>query len=419
VTYARPSAPIADGERAEVLDALRGFALLGILVSHVPTFSGYEFLPAAQQTALDALGIDRGLTALCDFLIRGKFFSLFSLLFGIGFSVQLESARRRGARFARHFTRRLAVLFVLGVLHGLIWYGDILRDYALLGLLLLPTANWSARQTGRAAIAWLLARVAWPFLVFAIAVPLARIAATTASGDPQNHFFESTRAFTDPSWREAFSANLELLRLKALQMIYSGKAISIVGMFFLGAYVGKARLHVDLASSARTLTRTLAWCAPIGILGNLVLVPLHAATPGYPPTLSWLADEALFAVAVPALAVAYASGFALLYTGAARTVLRAFAPAGRVALTTYITQTLIGISLFYGVGLGFSGTVGQAACIAIAVVIFIAQSALAVLWLRCFRFGPLEWCWRRATYGVPIPMARLQRHGRSGARERD
>ena len=80
-----------------MLDALRGFALLGILVSHIPTFSGYEFLPAAQQASLDALGVDRGLAALCEFLIRGKFFSLFSLLFGIGFSVQLESASRRGA----------------------------------------------------------------------------------------------------------------------------------------------------------------------------------------------------------------------------------------------------------------------------------------------------------------------------------
>ncbi len=87
VTSAIAGAPIAEHERAEVLDALRGFALLGILVSHVPTFSGYEFLPAAQKASLDALGIDRGLTALCDFLIPGKFFSLFSLMFGIGFSV--------------------------------------------------------------------------------------------------------------------------------------------------------------------------------------------------------------------------------------------------------------------------------------------------------------------------------------------
>ena len=406
MTDGTQGAPIAESERAGVLDALRGFALLGIFISHLPVFSGYEFLPAARQATLDPLGIDRGLSALCEFLIRGKFFSLFSLLFGIGFSVQLERAQRRGARFARHFTRRLAVLLALGVLHGLIWYGDILRDYALLGLLLLPTAHWDARKTGRAAIALLLTRIAWPLLVFAIAAQLVPVATVTGSGDPSNHFFESTRALASASWRDAFWANLELLRLKALQMIYEGKAISILGMFFLGAAVGKARLHVDLASSARTLWRAFAWCAPIGVLGNLVLVPLHAATPAYPPTLTWVADEALFALAVPALAIAYASGFALLYSGPARAVLRGFAPAGRMALSTYICQTWIGISLFYGVGLGFGETIGQAACVAIAVAIFFAQSALAACWLRRFRFGPLEWCWRRATYGVPVPMAR-------------
>lgn len=410
-------APIAEGERAGVLDALRGFALLGIFISHVPVFSGYEFLSPAGQAALDPLGSDRGLAALCEFLIRGKFFSLFSLLFGIGFSVQLESARRRGARFAQLFTRRLAVLFAIGVLHGLVWYGDILRDYALLGLLLLPSARWDARKTRNVAIAWLLARLAWPLLVFAIATQLAPLATATGGGDPSDQFIESTRGFASASWRDAFYANLALLRIKALQMIYEGKAISILGMFFLGAAIGKARLHVDLAASARTLERAFWWCLPIGVLGNLALVPLHAATPAYPPTLRWVADQIVFACAVPALAIAYASGFALLYAGAARGVLRVFAPAGRMALSTYVGQTCIGIVLFYGVGLGLHARLGQAGCIAIAVAIFSAQTAFAALWLRCFRFGPLEWCWRRATYGVPVPMirARMRDGGRAPA----
>ena len=189
-------------------------------------------------------------------------------------------------------------------------------------------------------------------------------------------------------------------------MLYEGKAISIFAMFYLGAYVGKARLYADLATNARVLKRSLAWCAPIGIAGNLVLVPLHAATPAYPPTPLWVAEGALFAVAVPALAIAYASGFALLYSGKARAVLCAFRPAGQMALTTYIGQTLIGVALFYGIGFDLSGRVGQAACVAIAVAVFAMQSVFAALWLRHFRFGPLEWCWRRATYGVPVPLLR-------------
>jgi len=397
--------PIADGERAEILDALRGFALLGIFISHVPVFSGYEFLPLQAQSALDALGVDHGLTAICEFLIRGKFFSLFSLLFGIGFAIQLDSARRRGARFSRHFVRRLAILFAFGALHGFIWYGDILRDYALLGLLLLPTASWSARRTGRAAIVLLCARVGWPLLVYSIAA-FFRSDAAGVSGDPASDFANLTRAAAGSSLGSAFSANLDLLRLKALQMIYEGKAVSILAMFYLGAYIGKARLYVDLGSSFRRLARTLAWCAPIGVIGNAALVPLHASTPAYPPTFPWVAEEVLFAVAVPALAIAYASAFALLYSGKAGAILRVFGPTGQMALTTYVSQTLIGIALFYEIGCGLRESVGQAACVSIALGVFAIQSVIAARWLRRFRFGPLEWCWRRATYGVPVPMAR-------------
>jgi len=399
------SGPIAESERLVVLDALRGFALLGILVSHVPGFSGYEFLSASEQAALDGFGVDRALAVLSELFVRGKFFSLFSLLFGIGFAIQLDSARRRGGPFERHFARRLAVLCAIGVLHGLVWYGDILRDYAVLGLALLPAAAWSATTMLRGTAALLAARVVWPLFVFALAPLLAPLAAATAGADPQHHFFERTHAFAAAGFSEVFAVNLELLQVKALQLVYEGKALSILGMFFLGAYLGKVRLHLLLNEKRALLLRVLAWCAPIGLAGNALLVPLHAATPAYPPTLAWAAEGVLFALVVPALAIAYACAFAISFASGSR-ALRVFAPAGRMALTTYIAQTLICISVFYGVGLGLSGSLGQLGCVAVAVLIFAAQSALAVAWLRRFQFGPLEWCWRRLTYGVPVPIRR-------------
>ncbi|HEY0435174.1 MAG TPA: heparan-alpha-glucosaminide N-acetyltransferase domain-containing protein, partial [Phenylobacterium sp.] len=125
------SAP--DNERAEVLDALRGLALLGILVSHIPDFTGYGYLSPARQARLDPLGIDPSVAAALVVFIRGKFLALFALLFGISFAVQLDSAARQGAPFRRRFGRRLAALFVIGAAHAAIWYGDILKDYAILG----------------------------------------------------------------------------------------------------------------------------------------------------------------------------------------------------------------------------------------------------------------------------------------------
>src|SRR5262249_28957866 len=162
----------SDGDRADVLDALRGFALLGILISHVPDFSGWNFMTPVQQAALDHLGVDGAAAALQEFLIRGKFYSLFSLLFGVGFAVQLESASRRSANFARHFARRLAVLFVIGLVHALLWYGDILKDYALIGFALILLRRAKATTIAWAAAAVLVLRLTWPSLVARLALML-------------------------------------------------------------------------------------------------------------------------------------------------------------------------------------------------------------------------------------------------------
>lgn len=401
---AAPSlSPIADPDRASILDALRGFALLGIFVSHVPAFSGFEFMTSAAQAPLDSFGVDRPLADLFEFLIRAKFYSLFSLLFGIGFAIQLESAARRGARFARHFARRLAVLFLIGLAHASLWYGDILKDYALIGFVLILVARSSPRTLLAAAGVVLMLRIAWPTLMFSL---LARPDAMATDGDPAGAFDTLTHAFAGADLAAAFSANWALVQLKALQMIYDGKAISVLAMFLLGAVIGSLRLYRDPGAHRELFTRVLWLCAPIGLAGNIALVPWHAMTPDFPPTGSWVAEQTLAAVAVPALALAYAAGFARLWSSGGERILRNLAPAGQMALTTYVSQTLIGVSLFYGVGLGLGGHVGLAGGTLIAVLIFAAQAKLSALWLRWFRFGPLEWLWRRATYGAPVAFRR-------------
>ncbi len=402
---ATPSAsgPIKDSERADVLDALRGFALLGILISHIPDFSGHAFMTPMQQAALDRFGLDGPAALVQDFLIRGKFYSLFSLLFGIGFSIQLESAARRGADFARHFRRRLSVLLVIGLAHAALWYGDILKDYALIGFVLILTRRWSVKGLAWATAAAFVLRLAWPFAVLAIASGLS---AASSDADPGGSFGAQSRAFAGADPAAVFLANLQLVKIKALQLMYEGRAISILAMFLLGALVGRLRLYRDLASH-RGLFAALFWiCAPIGLIGNLVLTPLHAATPAFPPTPQWVAESCLYAIAVPALAVAYASGFAWLWASGRGAIPRLFAPVGRMALTAYVSQTLIGMGLFYGLGLGLAGRIGLLEGTGLASAIFVSQSLIARLWLRAFQFGPVEWLWRRATYDGPIPILR-------------
>jgi uncharacterized protein len=402
-TTSNAAGPIVDGERADVLDALRGFALLGIFISHVPDFSGHTFMTPLEQAALDRFGLDGAAATLQDFLIRGKFYSLFSLLFGIGFAVQLESAARRGADFVRHFVRRLTVLLVIGLIHASLWYGDILKDYALIGFALILLRRSSATTIAWVAASVFALRVVWP-VIASVLVPM--LWPVSSGTDPGGSFVALTRAFDGADPSEVFFANLDLLKLKALQMIYDGKAISILSMFLLGALIGKLGLYRNV-SAHRNLFRRVFWiCAPIGVIGNAVLTPIHAVTPDFPPTFMWVIEGSLSAIAVPALAVAYASGFAWAWSCGWRSMLRGLAPAGRMALTTYVSQTLIGVALFYGVGLGLRGQVRLVEGTILAIAIFATQCVIAGLWLRWFRFGPIEWVWRRATYGVPIAFLR-------------
>jgi len=395
--------PLADSERADVLDALRGFALLGIFISHIPDFSGHSFMTPVAQAALDRFGVDGAAALIEDFLIRGKFYSLFSLLFGIGFAVQLGSAGRRNADFARHFARRLTILLVIGLIHACFWYGDILKDYALIGFALILLRRGKPRTIASVTAFVFALRIVWPVIV---AAGVSMMSPMSSHGDPGGGFDALTRTFATADPSAIFFANLELVQLKALQMIYDGRAISILAMFLLGALIGKLGLHRNL-SNHRTLLGAVFWvCAPIGVIGNAVLTPLHAVTSDFPPTGMWVIENMLYAIAVPAMAIGYASGFAWLWSGGWGSVLRWLAPAGRMALTTYVSQTLIGVGLFYGVGLGLYGRIGLVEGTVLAVGIFGTQCVVAKVWLRWFRFGPIEWVWRRATYGAPIAFLR-------------
>ena len=400
------SGPVGEKSRAEILDVLRGFALLGILVSHVPTFSGYEFLPADRQAELDGWGIDRGLKVGVEFLVRGKFLSLFSLLFGIGFAIQIESAVRQSVHFAARFTRRMAVLLAIGILHTLVWFGDILIYYAVFGLLLLPMARWDARRMLRASAVGFSVRLLWGVLALALASVLTSLAPESLlgeSGEPDTAggLFQLFQSIGGERLGTSFLANLEFFKLKVLQMIYDGKFISIFAMFLLGASIGKYGVFRDLEGNRQLLWRVLLVAGPLGLIGNAILVPLHAAVLPFPPTPLRALDNGVFAIAVPALTLAYAAGLSLLWLRhGARPWLRWLAPPGRMALTTYLSQTAVLVLLFYGYGLGWMFEIGQLGCLLLALLIFAAQCVASRLWLVYFRFGPVEWAWRCATYGA-------------------
>ncbi len=210
--------------------------------------------------------------------------------------------------------------------------------------------------------------------------------------------------YHSPSWGEMLVANARFLRLKWLLVLYEGKLLSIGGCFLLGVALGKWRVYERIGELSPQLRR-VAWVTGcVGIAGNLWLATVWAVAPPYPPTATGVFTNLLYAVAVPSLAIAIAAAFCLLWIrGTGRRILGAFAPPGRMALTTYLSQTAIGIGVFYGVGFGLRGTISLAEGLAVAFCVFGLQAMIARNWLRAFRYGPFEWGWRCATYGRLLP----------------
>ena len=395
-------------ERTELLDALRGFALFGVVVSNYAVFSYWLFLRPEQQAQLPGALFDHAVEAVHGPLIDAKFYSLFSLLFGIGFHFFLQKGSGGRARFLR----RMLVLLGIGWLHlRYLWGGDILFLYAALGLLLPLFAGLRDRT-----LLWLAG------LMFAM--PIALDAATIASGGAfrptalvQPHLEaamerlrpvlgdDPDRAVADGGLREFLAYGDIGVVFRIEHLLGDNRLPKVFGLFLLGLWIAKRQLFVDPARHRVLLTRVLRF----GLLVGLPMAVLAWSTGSYGPKRNWnaLLPTVAFAFGAVPLALGYASGFALLWTRPAwQRRLALLAPMGRMALTNYLTQTLVGLALFTGMGLGLGTRVSAITFTGIAIALYVAQTIVSTWWLREFRFGPCEWAWRCLTYGQWMPMRR-------------
>ena len=382
-------------DRVDFVDALRGFALIGVFGANLLVFSGYIFLTDAQKALLPTASVDKVIYLLELIFVENKFMGLFSFLFGVSFWLFLNRANARGADGTRLFYRRLWWLFVIGAIHGwLFWCFDILRFYALWGLFL----PLFVRVTNR--------KLLGSALFFAVLAP------ALIQGI---HFLLVGRVAPNPAMRalalETFSSGsyLEFLRvnwiydwyltLSVNQLAYQ---VAILGRLLLGLYVGRALIFADLNSHTRLLRTVLIVAAIIGIGGNVVITGQFLATAGagggFPLRFT---RRIITELGYLGITLAFASGLALLFqTMRGRRLLQWFSPIGRMALTCYLAQTLFSLWLFYGFmpGPKLMGKVGPTWLAVIWLIGYAVQLWLASVWLRYFRFGPAEWVWRSLTY---------------------
>lgn len=401
-----PLAPVGASERIETLDILRGLALFGILAANIRGFAGPAltyFMPHLYYTKFG----DRLAQAFIDTFVQGKFITLFAVMFGVGFGVQLERSMSREGRFGWTYARRLFVLLLFGLVHGLlIWWGDILLVYALIGFILLLFR----KRKDKTLIIWAIAGYSVPILLTIAAFTATQLGyAPPPFPEPSAaQLQELTTKFASGSWPE-----IQMQRMKDVLTrnwgLFPIMMWQILALFLTGVLLWRRRLFHPTPESLPKY-RTAMWVGfAIGVPGNLAVTTtrwLLDLSPMPTTPLAALTNVLQF-VSIPCLSLGYLCLVILLCNDdvwLAR--LRRFGAVGRTALSNYLLQSVIGTLIFYSYGLGLFGKVGPAILLIFTVVIYGLLVLASEWWLTRYRFGPVEWLWRSLTYKKRFPMVR-------------
>ncbi|MFC4639135.1 DUF418 domain-containing protein [Deinococcus hohokamensis] len=363
-----PRGPVQ--ERSPLPDVLRGVALLGILVVNMQDFAG--FLEWNQR------GLDRVAQVLTDVVANGRFISIFAMLFGWGAAGLLA---RQGVGV---FVRRHLILLLIGALHFvLVWHGDIISNYAALAVFLLLTAHMGGRAllaVGAALGVW----GQWVWLSDAL-LALSQPVRERFAGLPDlsaGHYPALVAERLSDFWPNLIGGNL-----------YNGPWL--LCLFFLGAAAQRSGLLLRPGAHRPLLRHLAAWGLPLGLMLGVLLAYLNTRP-----------DRAAGLLAIPvrmggglAGALGYVGLIGLLTVDGRLGALRAFAASGRVAMSNYLSQSLIMTTLFYPYGGAQFGRVGAAAGLLLALALGLAQLPVSAWWLRRYGTGPMEWLVRRLVYG--------------------
>lgn len=389
--------PIDPNERSEWLDALRGFALLGILLTNIVAFSGYAFLDPAGQAQLPWSAADGVLNYLEHALIEAKFYSLFSFLFGLGFAVQLRRAEARGGDFKAVFRRRMGWLLAFGLSHAIfIWFGDILNFYALLGFALLLFRKLSAR----ALLAWAIFFLTAPIWLYAgyLVLAMATHAAPASAPETSAGVQAIIDAYANGGYPDVVHSNAMIYVFAWIRRIYRFQLLRIFGMFLLGAWAGKIGLPLARDALRPMLKRWLWIGVTVGLPLNLAFAAIGGNDALVPASMKGLLSIALGSVGIPLLSLGYAAAFAL-YWRKLRGSGHLFVASGRMALTHYLSQSAVCVALFYGIGFGWFQKTSVATGLLIATAVYLSLAWLCRAWLKRYPQGPMETLWRRLSYG--------------------
>lgn len=390
--------PTPTKDRIVALDVLRGFALLGILFVNILNFSG-----VTNTNQVETGPVDDFVSSFIQFFVRSKFLSMFAMLFGIGFVIQIARVRKSTSDHLAIYGRRLLILLFIGMAHLFFDPAEVLFTYAFCGALLLLFHKVSAIGL----LVWALVLMTLPYLHTAIVTTFG-ITSGTANWNPYVGEI-AVQVYSTGSFTEVLSYNSQFaLNARTSWVGYLWMTVPLP-LMLVGAYIGRRGLLERIHEHMPLIRKGLWIGIASGIAGTYLgrVIFALAAADGWDPWLAFVASLA-WVLGGWAMALGYAAGIVLLLQHAfAQRFLRPLQAVGKLALSNYLLQTLICTTIFYGYGGGLYGSLGASAIILMALFIYTLQVVLSTAWAKQFRFGPVEWLWRSLTYGSMQPMRQI------------
>lgn len=391
-------------QRFTLLDALRGFAVFGIfgvnmVAASFYSFSGDEISPYKFGKA------DEWLQVLLDTLIEGKFYSIFSLLFGIGFGLQLQKHADNGVNGLPIFKKRLWGLLLIGFLHMmLLWIGDIVFLYAWLGFVLVAFRHKSDKY-----ILWLsLICLALPVLLFplrfidqdfTLGIPFYLLAfgISKPMGIDLNQLNPAVM-MASPGWANYFISNIFGFFFRQADLFDQVRPFKVFSVFLIGMWVSRHRWYQTPQVFLNRFRKWVPYVFPIALLINLGMA-LISWDHYYAAELTGWLKTLLYFLGVMPLTLCYVYLFTSAYLSGKYKILHAFTWVGRMALSNYLFHSIVYVIIFRGPFFALAGKLGPIACMVPVIIIFPLQILFSKWWLTHYHYGPAEWLWRSMTYG--------------------
>jgi len=394
-------------KRIDALDIIRGFALLGILLVNMPFFQAPKFMADMHMLSLPLSETDQWIRLFLDVFVENKFFSIFSVLFGLGFYIFMKRAEEKGAPHIKLYIRRLLFLAFIGVLHIVfLWHGDILLTYALAGFLLIFFYRRKAKTIMNTLI--VLSFIVLFIVSLNFLIPASELEQNIGmlQADGEERVQETIFHYNESNYVEWLSYRAE----HEFPPVFANQPFAMIPalfMFLIGLYIGKRNIISDFQQHKGFVKRvwwiTLLISIPISVF--IALLHLEVLSFGVMHDL-YLQNAVL--ISGPILSLFYISSLLfLLQKETWKKLLHPLKFVGRMALTNYIMQSVVCILIF--TGFGFFGEINYMLGVLLSVLIFSLQVIFSYFWLNKYRYGPLEWIWRSVTYGAAQKMGREDR----------